>query len=156
MSSIVSRLPWITRSMLSTMAPNRLPNPSSSDAVTVNVYSFFRRRVHDTIGIRVLRPLRCAQNDYDAFMAGLGLIGAILRRPWLWGESLRAAAAMAPRAWWRSAPRLPLPDPDYMEWRLATAYGSSDGPMQTPDVVAYLEWRRRFRRVTTRGEVAGG
>ena len=33
-----------------------------------------------------------------------------------------------------------------MEWRTATAYGSDDAPVQPQDVVAFLEWRKAFRK----------
>ncbi len=83
-------------------------------------------------------------------------MGAILRRPRLWGEALRAAAALTPRAWWRTAPRIPAPEPTYLAWRRATAYGSADAPMEADDVVKFLEWRRRFRRATPRRGVLNG
>jgi len=89
-------------------------------------------------------------------MAGSGVFWAILRRPRLWGEAVRALAALAPRAWWARKPHLPVPEPDYIQWRQATAYGSSDAAMTAGDVIAYLEWRRRFRRATARSGVASG
>ncbi len=72
-------------------------------------------------------------------------MGEIIRRPSLWGESLRAAAAMSRRGWWRHPPFLPVPDRDYLSWRVATAYGDPAGPVDVDDVVAYLAWRKRHR-----------
>ncbi|MCP3974912.1 MAG: hypothetical protein GY720_10505 [bacterium] len=89
-------------------------------------------------------------------MAGPGLIWAIIRRPRLWGEALRAAAALIPRAWWRQSPRIPVPEQDYLAWRRATAYGSADAPMEPRDVVMFLEWRRCFRRATSHRRVLNG
>jgi len=89
-------------------------------------------------------------------MAGPGVIWAILRRPRLWGEALRAGAALAPRAWWTRRPWLPIPDATYTAWRTATAYGSSDPKLRPSDVVAYLQWRRRFRREIAGSGVASG
>jgi hypothetical protein len=71
------------------------------------------------------------------------LFRAVLRRPSLWGEAMRTIPALARRGWWKHRPFLPLPDGDYLGWRIATAYGDSDGPIPAADIVAYLEWRRR-------------
>ncbi|MBT8211879.1 MAG: hypothetical protein KJN71_01905 [Acidimicrobiia bacterium] len=67
--------------------------------------------------------------------------------PALWPEGFRAAAASAPRRWWARFPFLPLPDRDYLRWRVATAYGSTDVSPSIEDVVAYLRWRKRQRRM---------
>ncbi len=64
--------------------------------------------------------------------------------------------ALAPRAWWAHKPRLPVPEPGYLHWRQATAYGSPDAPVIPADVIAYFEWRRRFRQATGRSGVASG
>jgi hypothetical protein len=71
---------------------------------------------------------------------------AVLRRPGLWPEALRAAGAMARRGWWRRPPFLPVPDRAYLSWRAATAYGTAAAPIAPGDLVAYLRWRRRQRR----------
>jgi hypothetical protein len=72
---------------------------------------------------------------------------AVARRPRLWPVAVRQMVRMAPRGWWRHWPPLPLPDPSYLRFRLQTAYGDPDRPPSTPDVVAYLEWCRRFGRL---------
>lgn len=38
------------------------------------------------------------------------------------------------------------PDPDYVKFRLVTAYGSSEERPPSGDVNEYLIWRRRHRR----------
>ena len=81
---------------------------------------------------------------------------AVFRRPRLWGEAARATLALAPRSWWARGRRLPVPDPAYLAWRRQTAYGSTASPMMPADVVAYLDWRRRFRRSTVRRGVGSG
>lgn len=65
-------------------------------------------------------------------------------RPRLWGVAVRQGLRMAVPGWWRRWPPLPLPAPDYVRFRLQTAFGDlAEGP--TPaDVVAYLDWCRRF------------
>jgi hypothetical protein len=74
------------------------------------------------------------------------LIGGVLRRPDLWAEALRALVALAPDGWWRRPPFVPVPEPDYAAWRIATAYGDPDADVRPSDVIAYLAWRRRRRR----------
>ncbi|NND04340.1 MAG: hypothetical protein HKN91_16305 [Acidimicrobiia bacterium] len=88
-------------------------------------------------------------------MSGNGAFWAIMRRPWLWGEAVRTVAAMSPREWWKTRPFIPQPDPTYMAWRRATAYGSEAAPVSSKDLVDYLEWRRRFRAATGNGVIHG-
>ena len=76
-------------------------------------------------------------------MISSSLVLAVLRRPRLWGEGLRALLSLAPRNWWRRAPFLPLPDRDYASWRVATAHGTADSELSVDELVSFLEWRRR-------------
>jgi len=74
---------------------------------------------------------------------------AVLRRPWLWPTAARAARRMVPDGWWRRRPFLPLPSPAYLRFRLVTMYGGSgDGPVRPDDLVAWLEWCRRWPQVS--------
>ncbi len=50
------------------------------------------------------------------------------------------------RNWWRRAPCLPLPDRDYLEWRLHTAYGEERAVPPVGDVLRFARWRRRILR----------
>jgi hypothetical protein len=68
---------------------------------------------------------------------------AVLRRPGLWPTALRQMLRLARPGWWRRAPFLPLPDRDYVRFRMQTAYGS-DGTPEPEDLVAYLKWCREF------------
>jgi hypothetical protein len=52
---------------------------------------------------------------------------------------------LARPGWWRRPPFLPLPDRDYVRFRLQTAYGPSGTPTGD-DLVAYLNWCRQFNR----------
>jgi hypothetical protein len=70
---------------------------------------------------------------------------AVLRRPGLWPTAASQAIRLARPRWWRRFPFLPLPDRDYVRFRLETAYGSSGRP-GSDDLVAYLNWCRKFRR----------
>lgn len=73
--------------------------------------------------------------------------GAIALRPWLWPVAMAQAVRLAPTGWWRRWPPVPLPDPAYLRFRLQTAYGDPDRPPSVDDVVAYLHWCRRMRRL---------
>jgi hypothetical protein len=70
----------------------------------------------------------------------------VVRRPHLWVTALRQAHRLARPHWWRHAPFLPLPDPDYLAFRLETQYGSGDtgGRPDARDLVEYLEWCREM------------
>ncbi|HLU53491.1 MAG TPA: hypothetical protein VK011_07875 [Acidimicrobiia bacterium] len=64
-------------------------------------------------------------------------------RPLLLAEALRTAWAFRSR-------RGILPSRTLIRWRVATAYGSPDAPMQVEDLVSFLEWRRELRAVRRR------
>ena len=68
---------------------------------------------------------------------------AVAARPGLWPVALAQALRLARPGWWRRRPFLPLPDPDYVRFRLETAYGTGGRPSGR-DVVAYLRWCREF------------
>jgi len=72
-------------------------------------------------------------------------VGAALAlRPALWRVSLRQIGRLAPPGWWRRPPFLPVPDEDYLRFRLQTAYGD---PTQLPpvdDVLTYLHWCKEW------------
>jgi hypothetical protein len=67
----------------------------------------------------------------------------LARRPGLWPVALRQAARLARPGWWRRPPFLPLPDADYLRFRLETQYGAG-GEADPLDVVEYLEWCREM------------
>lgn len=69
---------------------------------------------------------------------------AVLRCPRLWVTAIRTALRLAAPGWWRRAPFLPVPDPDYLRFRLETQYGLADP--EPGDVVVYLDWLRRMGR----------
>lgn len=73
-----------------------------------------------------------------------GIALAVARRPSLWGVAAAQVFRLARRGWWRRPPFLPVPDREYLRFRLETQYGSDREP--TPgDVVTYLHWCRTFR-----------
>jgi hypothetical protein len=73
-------------------------------------------------------------------------IGAVLVRPGLWWVAVRQLFRLARRGWWRRWPLLPLPDADYLAFRLTTQYGDPDHVPEARDVITYLEWCRANRR----------
>ena len=64
---------------------------------------------------------------------------AIVVRPRLWWVALRQLVRVARPRWWNRPPFLPLPDAEYLRFRLITAYGEVIAP-KPADLVAYLEW----------------
>lgn len=70
---------------------------------------------------------------------------AVLRHPELWGVALVSVFRLARPGWWRRSPHLPLPDADYLAFRLETQYGA-DPVVDPEDVVTYLRWCRAFRQ----------
>lgn len=75
-----------------------------------------------------------------------GALWALVRRPDLWVTGLRQYRRLVPAGWWRRRPWLPVPDRQYLEFRLLTQYGSSSTRPEPGDVVTYLEWCRAQRR----------
>jgi hypothetical protein len=80
----------------------------------------------------------------SAIRAGL----AVGRRPALWATAVRQIGVLAAPGWWRRAPFLPLPSPEYLQFRLQTAYGgTAPYPVEPDDLVGYLDWCRGTRRL---------
>ena len=77
---------------------------------------------------------------------------AVVVRPRLWATAVRQLGALAAPGWWRARPRLPLPAPGYLRFRMVTAYGDPDARPDADDVVSYLGWcRNEHRRVRSAG-----
>lgn len=77
-----------------------------------------------------------------------GMIAAVVRRPDLWATAVRQLRVLAAPGWWRRPPFLPVPDRDYLRFRLVTAYGGDGSAVDASahgvgaDAIAYLEWCR--------------
>jgi hypothetical protein len=82
-----------------------------------------------------MRPKRIVRDGLGWLRAFL----AVATRPALWWVALRQTGRIARERWWRRAPFLPLPDADYLRFRLETAYGEVTAP-RPEDLVGYLEW----------------
>jgi hypothetical protein len=77
--------------------------------------------------------------------------GAVLVRPTLWATAIVQVLRLARPGWWHRWPLLPLPDRDYLRFRMVTAYGDPDRPPEPLDVVTYLHWCRAWPRVAGNG-----
>ena len=69
----------------------------------------------------------------------------VLARPRLWWTALQQGLRLARRRWWTRAPFLPLPDPEYLQFRFETQYGA-DGRPDPHDLVEYLDWCQKVPR----------
>jgi hypothetical protein len=68
----------------------------------------------------------------------------VAARPRLWPTAVHQAFVLARPGWWKAAPFLPLPDPEYLRFRMETQDGAHPDP-DPADVVQYLEWCRTVR-----------
>ena len=78
-----------------------------------------------------------------------GVVRAVASHPSLWPTALRQLARMTPPRWWTRRPFLPVPDADYLRFRLETQYGlatESADVMSPEDVVVYLRWCQALGR----------
>lgn len=78
--------------------------------------------------------------------------GAVLSRPRLWPAAVRQARALVPPGWWRRRPFLPVPDRDWVRFRMATAYGDGTAPVDVDDLLAFLAWTHTTRPAPPTGE----
>jgi hypothetical protein len=70
---------------------------------------------------------------------------AVARHPSLWSTALTQIVVLAAPGWWRRWPPLPLPDPDYLRFRMVTMYGDGDRQPEPDDIVGYLRWCKSVR-----------
>jgi hypothetical protein len=77
------------------------------------------------------------------------LVGALtwsaIRRPTTGAALLGVAWRFRRRGWHRQFPFLPLPDREYVKWRMLTAYGDPDVVPPASDVIRYARWATRDR-----------
>ncbi|MDX1468632.1 MAG: hypothetical protein R3258_04775 [Acidimicrobiia bacterium] len=66
------------------------------------------------------------------------VIAPVVARPSLIWEALRAALSVRRHSGLGMAP-------DYLGWRMITAYGAKDHPVEPGDLTAFLRWRRSMR-----------
>lgn len=70
------------------------------------------------------------------------VVAAVAARPTLWWSAARQLRTLAPDRWWTRLPFLPVPDRDWMAFRMTTAYGDPDAPLVADDVVTWLRWSK--------------
>jgi hypothetical protein len=71
---------------------------------------------------------------------GIQLAFRSIRRPQLAADLVRVSWRFRSRAWHRRFPFLPLPDRDYLRWRMYTAYGDDSAVPSAHDVERYAHW----------------
>jgi hypothetical protein len=72
----------------------------------------------------------------------LALAGRAILRPRLALDLARTTWAFRRRGWWKRLPFLPLPDREYLRWRMYTAYADESAVPPAEDVVRFARWRR--------------
>lgn len=70
----------------------------------------------------------------------VAVAGALASRPRLWPAAARQARALVPPGWWRRKPFLPVPDRDWLRFRMTTAYGDPSAAMDVEDLLTWLAW----------------
>lgn len=73
----------------------------------------------------------------------LALAGQSVRHPTLGVDLVRVGWRFRRRRWYRRFPFLPLPDREYVRWRMETAYGAPDTIPPAEDVTRYARWAVR-------------
>jgi hypothetical protein len=63
-----------------------------------------------------------------------------LRHPTLAIDLLHVSWRFRNRRWYQRFPFLPLPDRQYVRWRMYTAYGTPDAVPPAQDVERYARW----------------
>lgn len=77
------------------------------------------------------------------FGLALRLSLRILRDPALGVALVRVAWRFRRRRWFRRPPFLPIPDRNYLRWRMLTAYGDPNAIPPASDVARYAKWAVR-------------
>lgn len=66
-----------------------------------------------------------------------------VQRPSTAAALLGVAWRFRRRGWFRRFPFLPVPDREYVRWRMLTAYGDPDTIPPAADVIRYARWAVR-------------
>jgi hypothetical protein len=73
------------------------------------------------------------------------MVTAVVKQPRLWPTAIRAYLSLVPDRWWSRRPFLPVPDSDWMRFRLETAYGG-DGTAPSSageELTTWLNWLKQ-------------
>lgn len=70
---------------------------------------------------------------------------AVAFEPRLWPTAFRAYRSFVPTRWWTRRPFLPIPDRDWMHFRLVTAYGGDGSPPASSEeeLITWLRWLKK-------------
>jgi hypothetical protein len=69
--------------------------------------------------------------------------------PALWATATSQLFTLARPRWWARWPPLPVPDEEYLRFRLVTMYGGrGDHPPEPAELIEYLKWCRRMQRLS--------
>ena len=74
----------------------------------------------------------------------LALVGRAVVNPRVARDLASLAWSMRRRGWYREPPFLPLPPPEYVRWRMFTAYGDEAAVPSVEDVLRLARWRREL------------
>lgn len=75
------------------------------------------------------------------------LAGRALVNPRLARDLAGVVWAFRRRRWWATPPYLPVPDRDYLRWRMYTAYGEEAAVPPAEEIARFARWRRQFMRL---------
>jgi hypothetical protein len=81
-----------------------------------------------------------APRSWQSLSTTLFLRGVV--NPRLALDLVKAGWAFRRRRWWRRPPFLPLPDAEYLRWRMYTAYADEAAVPPADDVIRFARWRR--------------
>jgi hypothetical protein len=70
----------------------------------------------------------------------LRLTARSIRHPRLARDLIRIAWRFRSRSWYRHFPFLPVPDSNYLRWRMYTAYGDYSAVPSVTDIERYARW----------------
>jgi hypothetical protein len=73
----------------------------------------------------------------------LALAASLAARPGLWATAVKQYVRHLPRGWFRRFPFLPLPDREWVRFRLEMAYGDPHARIRPEDLIQYLEWVKK-------------
>ncbi len=76
----------------------------------------------------------------------LALFARALVNPRVAVDLVSLAWSLRRRGWHRAFPFLPLPPPEYLRWRMHTAYGDETAVPPVADVLRMARWRRELLR----------
>lgn len=90
------------------------------------------------------RPTNGQNQPVTPWRGFVPVVLAVVRRPSLWATAIRQAWRLRRPGWWRRTPFLPVPDAEYLRFRMLTQYGDPAAVPDPHDVVIYLDWCRRW------------